>query len=149
MGQSLANLLTHIIFSTKNREMLLDPEVAPRMHAYLGGIARHNKCVPIEIGGVSDHVHLLIAVHPTVAVAELVRLLKANSSKWMHEEVGRPAFAWQTGYGAFSVSESNCDTVREYIRNQAEHHRTRTFQEELIAFLERHGVAYDLQYIWA
>ncbi len=148
MGQSLTNLLTHVIFSTKDRAPFLQPASAPRIHAYLGGIVRHAECIPIEIGGISDHVHMLVAVHPTVAVAKLLALVKANSSTWIHEELRIDSFAWQIGYAAFSVSESNVRAVRQYIQNQEEHHRRRGFQEELTEFLEKNGVAFDPRYVW-
>src|SRR5690606_14606787 len=99
-------------------------------------------------GGSEDHVHLLVSLHPSAAPAEMVRAVKANSSRWMREAVRRP-FAWQAGYGGFSVSASNADAVRRYIRSQAEHHRTMTFQEEFLALLDRHQLAYDPRYVFA
>lgn len=119
------------------------------MHEYLGGIARGIECIAIEVGGVADHVHMLARVHPSVAVADLVRVLKANSSKWMHEEIGETEFAWQRGYAAFSVSQSNADAVWAYIRRQEAHHLKRGFKEELIGFFARHGVSCDERYVWA
>jgi REP element-mobilizing transposase RayT len=148
MGSTLCCHLVHIIFSTKNREPHITPVIAPRLHAYLGGIARNRDCSAVAVGGIEDHVHLLIAVHPSVALADLVRDLKSNSSKWMHEDANTSAFGWQTGYAAFSVSQSSADRVINYIDTQREHHRTTDFREELLAFLEKHKVAYDDRHVF-
>src|SRR5262245_44322871 len=105
----------------------------------MGGIARNEKCVLLAAGGVPDHVHLLVSLSKEIAVADVLRLIKTNSSKWIHETFPAMAsFAWQAGYGAFSVSYSNTDAVKRYIANQAEHHRVKTFQEEFVMFLKRH-----------
>jgi putative transposase len=148
MGSTLCCHLVHIIFSTKDRAPHISPTIAPRLHAYLGGIARNRDCSAIAVGGIEDHVHLLIAIHPSIALADLVRDLKSNSSKWMHEDAGIAAFGWQTGYAAFSVSQSAADRVIEYINTQQEHHQTKGFKEELLAFLERHKIAYDDRYVF-
>ena len=105
--------------------------------------------VALTINGVEDHVHMLLSLPPMVAIAEAMRVVKANSSKWVHEKwPQRAAFAWQTGYGAFSVSQSQAESVKKYISEQEQHHKHTTFQEEFIAFLTRHGIAYDERYIW-
>ncbi len=149
MPQSFADLHCHIVFSTKNRLRSIDGEWQPRLYEYIGGILRKQKCVLTAAGGMPDHVHLLVSLSREMAVAEVVRLIKANSSKWVHEEfVASRGFAWQAGYGAFSVSHSNLDAVKQYIAGQAEHHRVRTFQEEFIEFLKRHEIEYDEKYIW-
>ena len=149
MAHTFTNLLFHIIFSTKDRVPHLDAALRPRLLAYMGGIVRELDATAVCVNGPADHVHLLIAAPPKLAVSDLLRVLKTNSSRWVHAEFPRHAgFAWQTGYGAFSVSHSNADAVRHYILNQEEHHRTVTFQEEYIAFLTRHGIAYDERYIW-
>jgi REP element-mobilizing transposase RayT len=149
MPQSFASLSCHIVFSTKNRLPMIAPELQPRLFAYFGGILPEKKCVLLAAGGVEDHVHLLVSLGREVSVAEVVRLLKANSSKWLHEtEPSLQAFAWQAGYGAFSVSQSNLDVVKHYLANQAEHHRGRTFQEEFLEFLRRHQIEYDERYLW-
>lgn len=149
MGSTLCCHLVHIVFSTKNREPFIAASLAPRLHAYLGGIARNRKCEPVAVGGVDDHVHLLIGVHPSIALADLVRDLKANSSKWMHEGIGDRGFGWQTGYAAFSVSRSNTTDVVNYIHNQREHHATVDFKGEFVAFLDKHGVEFDERYVFA
>ncbi len=149
MAQPLTKLLSHIVFSTKERRALIDAESLPRLHAYLGGIVRAAGGVAIAVGGIADHVHLLVGLPPTVCVADMVRILKANSSKWMHEARGRKLFSWQAGYGAFSVSESNVQTVIRYIREQERHHLKISFQQEFLLHLKKHGVAYDERYIWS
>jgi REP element-mobilizing transposase RayT len=148
MAHTFAKLLTHVTFSTKDREPFLTPDVVPDLLAYMGGIVRtlHGKVV--DSNARPDHYHGLLSLPPTLAVADALRVLKTNSSLWVHETRRRPAFAWQIGYGAFSVSQSNMSTVVEYIRNQERHHRKISFQEEFIGFLKRHGIAYDARYIW-
>ena len=149
MPQSFASLHCHIVFSTKNRLPSIDGEWQARLYEYIGGILRKEKCVLSAAGGMPDHVHLLVSLSREIAVADLVRLIKANSSKWVHETFPTSrAFAWQAGYGAFSVSHSNRDAVKKYIAGQAAHHRVRTFQEEFIEFLKRHDIEYDEKYIW-
>jgi len=148
MAHTFTNLLTHVIFSTKDRLPLLTPDLRADMLAYLAGIVRKLHGKVIESNARPDHVHSLLSLPPTLAVAEALRVLKSNSSLWVHETRRRAAFAWQTGYGAFSVSQSNVPTVANYIRKQDQHHRKVSFQEEFIAFLKRHGIAYDERYIW-
>ena len=149
MAHTFTNLLYHIIFSTKDRRPQITPELMPDLQAYLGGIVRQLGGVAIEIGGVEDHVHILAKLKPTVTISESLNKIKSNSSGWVHET--KPAssgFAWQEGYGAFTVSESQVDLVRQYIRNQEEHHRKQSFHEEYIEFLKRHEVEYDPRYVW-
>jgi putative transposase len=148
MAQTFASLLTHVIFSTKNREPLIAREFQAELWAYLGGIVRNLDGKALVINGTADHVHLLVSLPPTVSVADAVRVIKANSSKWLHQK-RHASFAWQNGYGAFSVSSSAAPEVIEYIRRQEEHHRRMTFQEELVGFLKKHQVEYDKRYIWA
>ena len=149
MGQTFTSLLTHVIFSTKGRLPLLDQDIRPRLFAYMGGIIRELGGVDLIVNGPADHVHQLVSLPPTVGLSAVMRVQKANSSKWVHEQWPRQqAFAWQSGYGAFSVSRSNVETVREYIAKQEEHHKRVTFQEEFLAFLKRHGIAYDERYLW-
>ena len=147
MPQSYTSLAVHLIFSTKNRLPQITPQLQARLHAYMGGIVRRNDCVPLQIGGVPDHVHLLIGLHPSRAVDEMVRLVKSNSSKWVHETVKSADFAWQAGYSAFSVSASNQERVTAYIANQERHHRKMTFKEEVEEFLKKHRVKYGPE-IW-
>jgi REP element-mobilizing transposase RayT len=148
MAHTVTNLLSHVIFSTKDRLPLLTPDLHADMLAYLCGIIRKLHGKVIESNARPDHVHCLLSLPPTVAVAEALRVLKSNSSLWAHETRSHPSFAWQTGYGAFSVSQSNVPDVVRYIQGQDQHHRKVTFQEEFIAFLKRHGIAYDDRYIW-
>jgi putative transposase len=149
MPQSFASLHCHIIFSTKHRQPWIDAEWQPRLVEYVGGTLRNHKCSLVAAGGVPDHVHLLISLSRQMAVADMVRLIKSNSSVWVHENIpARADFAWQTGYGAFAVSFSQIHAVRQYIARQEEHHRIKTFQEEFIEFLPRHEIEYDLRYLW-
>jgi REP element-mobilizing transposase RayT len=120
----------------------------PRIHSYLGGVIRGIEAVALDIGGTTDHVHLLIGLKQTHALADVLRILKGDSSKWIHEELGLIDFAWQEGYGAFTVSKSDVDAVRRYVQAQEEHHRKRTFQEEYRALLERDGIDFDERFLW-
>jgi REP-associated tyrosine transposase len=146
MAHSYTNLLFHIVFGTAGRRPLIDDAFQPRLYKYLGGTIRGLKGVCLEIGGVEDHVHILSKLPPTISVSDFLEKLKANSSKW-GKSVKR-SFGWQGGYSAFTVSESQSERVRQYIRNQREHHKKATFEEELIALLEAHGLAYDPNHLW-
>jgi putative transposase len=149
MPQSFTCLHYHLVFSTKHRLPQITEELAPRLYAYLGGILRTDKGCLIAVGGMPDHVHLLARVGKQTSVARALRVLKANSSKWVHETFpDRRDFAWQTGYGAFAVSYSHLSRIQHYIAHQAEHHRTVTFQDEYRAFLRRHHIEYDERYLW-
>jgi putative transposase len=149
MGHTFANLLVHVIFSTKGRAPMLDENLRVRLFPYMGGIVRDLQSTALIINGPSDHVHLLLTLSAIHSIADVMRVVKANSSKWVHEHwPSRSDFAWQAGYGAFSVSESNSERVKQYIADQEVHHRTVTFQEEFVAFLKRHRIAYDGRYIW-
>ena len=148
MPSTHLSLHFHVVFSTKNREPRISTEWRDRLHAYLGGVARTSGAIPEAIGGVADHVHLLLGLPATARLADVVRDIKAVSSKWMHEEACDRAFAWQEGYGAFTVSPSHREIVRNYIARQEEHHRKRTFQEEYLELLQRCGVDSDERYLW-
>jgi putative transposase len=148
MPQSFASLHCHIVFCTKNRQPNIDAELHPRLFEYVGGILRNNSSSLIAAGGMPDHVHLLVSLGRTLAVADVVRLIKTNSSSWFHDEIQFPEFRWQTGYGAFAVSYSNIEAVKEYIANQPEHHRARSFQDEFREILSRHGLEWDERYVW-
>jgi putative transposase len=149
MSHRFTSLLTHLIFSTKNRFPYLDPELAPRTHAYLAGIINHMGGTALIINGAVDHVHLLFDNSPTVSISDCVRTLKSNSSKWIHETFHDPSkFAWQRGYAAFSVSKSECDRVFAYVESQQEHHRRWTYQDEVRRFLKQHGLECDERYMW-
>jgi REP-associated tyrosine transposase len=143
------NLLYHIVFSTKDRIPLITNELQEELYCYIGGIIRAEGGVQLEIGGMTDHIHILAKIKPAISVSEMLAKIKANSSKWANDhKMKMRKFGWQEGYAAFSVSESQVISVREYIRNQKEHHREQTFQEEFIALLERHGIEYDPRYLW-
>lgn len=149
MSHTYTNLLTHVTFSTKNRAAHIDDDLKPRLLPYMGGILRELGAKAVAINAQPDHVHLLVALPPTLAVADAMRVLKTNSSRWVHEQwPSRRVFGWQTGYGAFSVSRSNVEVVTSYIASQDEHHRTLTFQDEFLTLLKKHGIAYDERYIW-
>ncbi len=147
MAGTYTNLLYHIVFSTKNRIPLISTALKEEMYAYVGGIIRAEGRTLLEIGGVADHVHVLLKHKPTIAVAEILNRIKANSSKWVHEKRMSRAFAWQDGYSAFSVSESQVAAVRHYIQNQASHHERLSFKDELRALLERHGIPFEDRYL--
>ena len=143
------NLLTHIVFSTKDRLPYLREERRHDVFTYMGGIIRELKGSALNVNGVQDHVHILVRLPASLAVARAVEIVKTNSSRWIHQRrVLHRSFAWQAGYAAFSVSESQVDDVSSYIMSQEDHHRKVTFQEELIAFLERSHIQYDERYIW-
>jgi REP element-mobilizing transposase RayT len=149
MPQSLSNVILHIIFSTKDREPWLDPNVRPRMHAYLATICRDLAGERVRVGGVADHVHIVTTLPRTLSQADLIEQIKKASSKWIKTLDARYlCFFWQRGYGAFSVSPSQLEAVLEYVDKQQEHHRTRTFQEEYRELLHKHGVEFDERYIW-
>jgi REP element-mobilizing transposase RayT len=147
MAQSLARVIVHFVFSTKNREPLLTSEARQRTFQYLGGTLNAIDCPVIVVGGVADHVHLLFVLHRTMSISKAVEELKKESSKWGKDNV-HPDFYWQNGYGAFSVSPSNVSQVRAYIENQEQHHRTMTFQEEFRNLLRRHEIEWDERYVW-
>jgi putative transposase len=149
MAHSFTHLLSHIVFSTKNHAPYLDRELKDRLFPYMSGIIHELDGSVSAIAGTENHVHLLFRLPAAEPLADAMRLLKTNSSRWVHETwATRRSFAWQTGYGAFSVSQSVADEIVRYIQNQEEHHRSMTFQEELIALLERHGIEYDERYMW-
>jgi putative transposase len=148
MPSTHSSLHIHIVFSTKERIPFIHPEWKPDLHAFLGGCLKRLDAFPQEIGGVADHVHLLIGIKPVHAIADLVREAKRVSSEWVKEAQHVQKFAWQEGYGAFSVSKSAVPSVRKYIQEQEKHHRRRTFQEEYLEFLEKNGIEYDERYLW-
>jgi putative transposase len=150
MAQSFAEINVHLIFSTKDRHPFLpDPSERALLHQFLGGILRKLGCPAIIVGGVEDHVHVLCLLSRSRSAAEVVRELKRGSSLWLKgQREGLSDFAWQSGYGIFSVSHSLVDQVRDYIAHQEEHHRRTTFQDEFRQFLQRHTIAYDERYLW-
>ena len=139
----------HCVFSTKERHSLIPPSLRERLRPFLGGIARQNEMKAIEIGGMPDHVHILLSLPSTLAVAKGLQLIKGGSSKWVHDTFPEHRrFRWQIKYGAFSVSVSQLDKIIQYIKNQEEHHRKKTFQEEFLALLKKHRITYDERYLW-
>jgi putative transposase len=149
MPHSYTNLLYHLVFSTKERRPWLDADLRPRLFEYLGGAIRSQGGFAILINGVADHIHILARFRQDKALSEVLRDIKANSSGWIHRTFPTLAsFAWQQGYGAFTVSPSQEDRVRQYIANQEVHHRTVSFQEEFVALLRAHGIEFDERYLW-
>ena len=149
MPHSYVSNLMHCVFSTKERLPLITPELEYRLSPYLGGIARENTMKALAIGGTSHHIHALLSLPATMSFAKAVQLIKGGSSKWVHDTFSEyRKFAWQEGYGAFSVSASQANRTIAYINNQKEHHRKRTFEEEFIELLDRHGVEYDRRYVF-
>lgn len=149
MPQSLASVYLHVVFSTKHCVPAIAPDLQPRLYQYLAGTASANEAKLLDAGGVADHVHLLISLGRETTIAGLVRTLKAGSSRWVHDPFpGRRDFAWQAGYGAFSVGFPELPAVRAYIAGQEEHHRAGSFQDEFRGLLTRHGVAWDERYVW-
>ncbi len=149
MAQSLSKIYVHLIFSTKNRERTLPDEIRQDLHAYMGGTLKGLTCPPIEINSEPDHLHALFLLGRTVALSEIVGQLKKSSNDWLRRRDPQFAsFLWQAGFGAFSVSQSQLEDVRAYIRNQREHHRSKLFQEEFRAFLDSYEVEFDERYVW-
>jgi len=150
MAQSLAQLWTHLIFSTKERyPFLSDPTGRADMHGYLARVLRTHDCPTLEVGGCDDHVHALFALSRNQSIAQIVKEIKRTSSAWIKTVERRYSkFHWQNGYGAFSVSQSHVSQVRNYILHQEQHHRRKTFQDEFRAFLKRYEIEYDERYLW-
>ncbi len=149
MANTYTSLHYHLIFSTKNRQPWISQKIELRIWKFLGGIARQHGMTALQIGGIEDHIHALITSPPTNAPSRIAQLLKGESSRWIHETFrDLRRFAWQDGYGAFSVSRSNLPEVIRYIQNQREHHKRKTFQEEYIDFLRAYGIEYDERYVW-
>ena len=148
MADSYTNLLYHIVFSTKDRRPLITPEHEVRLYDYLGGTIRKVGGVSLEINGTEDHIHLLAKLRPDCALSDVLRELKANATGWMHDVFPSVKnFSWQRGYGAFTVSQSNVESVRRYIARQKEHHRKSSFRDEFIQFLKENGIKYDERFI--
>ena len=149
MSHSHTKLIYHCIFSTKHRQPLLNDDLRASVCSYIAGILRQSGNHLVRAGGTTDHLHLLVELKQDTPIAEAMRVVKANSSKWVNENLpSERRFAWQTGYGAFSVSSSAVPSVLEYIDNQETRHRCRSFQEEYLALLERHGITCDERHMW-
>ncbi len=141
MSHTYFQNVMHVVFSTKERCKTIPADMKERLWSYTAGICKRQKVFVHSIGGMEDHIHLLLQFPATIAISDAIKEIKANSSGWMSDEIGK--FAWQEGYGAFSVSRSNIPAVVKYIQNQERHHRKINFEEEFIAFLEKHGIEYD------
>ncbi len=149
MAQSLSKVYVHMVFSTKNRQLLIDDEIKPQLFDYIGGICRSLDCNPVKVGGYNDHVHILCLLSKKITQITLLEQVKKKSSKWIKTKDDKyEHFYWQDGYGIFSVNPYEIQTVVEYIENQNEHHTKKTFQEELRAFLKKYKVDYDEKYVW-
>jgi putative transposase len=149
MAHTYSSNLVHCVFSTKNRVRWITPEVQEILWPYIGGIARNHGFQALAVGGTEDHAHALLVLPPAVAIAKAVQIVKAASSKWLHDTQPKlRGFAWQEAYGAFSISKSHADDTVAYIRNQPEHHSKRDFQQEFVAFLKKNGVQYDPVHMW-
>jgi REP element-mobilizing transposase RayT len=149
VAHSFTSSLYHCTFSTKGRRRFIDGDLQSRLWPFMGGIARKNRMKALTIGGVEDHVHLLLSIPSTMAIAKAIQLIKGGASAWVHEIFHEHRdFAWQEGYGAFSLGISQVDRTIAYIEFQAEHHRHKSFQEEFLAFLKKHRIEYDERYIW-
>ena len=149
MGQSLVKNYLHIVFSTKNRQHLIYPEIEMELYSYLAGICNNLECYPIKIGGHTDHVHVLCSLSKKLPLIKLLEELKSHSSKWKKTKDNRlNNFYWQNGYGAFSVNYQGLNAVQKYIENQHEHHKKKTFQDEYRLFLQEYQADYDERYVW-
>ncbi|MBS1802172.1 MAG: IS200/IS605 family transposase [Acidobacteria bacterium] len=147
MSHTYCRSLLHCVFSTKERRRSISPEIQSRLWAYIGGIARNHGIKALSVGGSDDHIHILISIPSTITIADAMRVIKSESSRWMHE-VGKIAkFEWQEGYGAFSIGYSQLQATLTYIADQQEHHRKQDFQAEFIAFLKKNNLEYDMQYV--
>jgi len=149
MPQSLANVLVHLIFSTKNRHPLIRSDVEDELYRYLVSVCRACDCPAHQVGGTENHVHIVCSLSRTTTVSKLIEEIKKSSSKWIKTKGGRCAkFSWQNGYGAFSIGQSQLPAVKRYIARQKEHHRKKTFQEEFREFLVKYRIQYDERYVW-
>jgi REP element-mobilizing transposase RayT len=149
MANTFTSLHYHIIFSTKNREPWIGPDIEQRVWSYLGGIARENGLKALVVGGIENHVHLSLGVPASMSVSKALQLIKGASSGWIKETFsGMSGFTWQDGYAAFTVSKSQIPDVETYIRNQRDHHRVKSFEEEYRAFLHKHEISYDEKYLF-
>ncbi len=150
MPQSYTNLIYHLVYSTKERQTLITNALQPRLYEYIGGMIRKRGGICLEIGGMSDHIHILAKLKPDSALSDIMRDLKANSTGWMHDVFPEMKdFTWQRGYGAFTVSSSQVKTVRDYIANQEEHHKKNgSFRDEFIKLLRVNEIEFDEKYLW-
>jgi len=149
MSQSLVKIYTHIVFSTKDRTRLIQPNIEEKLHRYLAGICQELECHPVQVGGHTDHIHILCTLSKKIALIKLVEELKSHSSKWIKtQDAELRKFYWQSGYGAFSVNPTEIARAQQYVENQHEHHKTISFQDEYRAFLNKYNVTFDERYVW-
>lgn len=149
MPQSLASILIHLVFSTKHREPFITPDIEPELYPYLSTVFRECQSPALIIDGTADHIHILFALHRTQSISTVVEEIKKRSSKWVKaKDASFKNFAWQAGYGAFSIGQSNVAAVKKYITNQKVHHAKKTFQDEYRGLLRKYEIGYDEQYVW-
>ncbi|MGA3009784.1 MAG: IS200/IS605 family transposase [Terracidiphilus sp.] len=148
MAHTYCSSLFHCVFSTRERQRTIAPEIQDRLWAYMGGIARENEMKALAAGGTDDHAHILLSLPSSVTIAEAMRKIKSGSSRWLHESCGLTGFEWQEGYGAFTIGLSQVDAAVAYITGQKEHHQKRDFQAEFVAILKQHRIEYDPRYVW-
>ena len=149
MPHTYSRILLLVVFSTKNRRPSLNGEITSRLFPYMGGIIRESDAKMLAVNGTTDHVHLLLSLPTGLSITDLMRTVKTRSSKWIHETMsGARSFAWQPGCGAFSVSESNVEQVKQYIADQEEHHRKVSFMEECLMLLRKHSIEFDEEMLW-
>jgi len=149
MGHSYTQCTIHYVFSTKERRNLISSDMEKRLWGYMGGIATQHQMIAHAIGGVENHVHLLLTIPTTMTISKAIQLIKGGSSKWINETFPtQQNFSWQEGYGAFSVSVTGIPRTTEYIHNQATHHQTISFEDEFIQFLNKHGLEYDPKHVF-
>ena len=150
MGNSYVSFYMHYIFSTKQRLPLIVPEIQDRLWPYMVGIARQNNLKALAVGGMPDHIHLVLSLPATISISKAIQIIKGNSAKWINENFDTPShFSWQKGYGAFSINISILQNTIRYIQKQPEHHRHKSFKEEYLGFLKKNEVVYDERYVWA
>lgn len=148
MGHTYTSTLMHCVFSTKDRRNLIPEEIQPKLWAYIGGIARQRGIKALAVGGTENHAHVLLSLPPVMPLAKAVQQIKGLSSKWLREHCGQTRFAWQEGYGAFSIGATQVNAATEYIHSQQDHHRKRDFQAEFILFLKKNRMEFDPRYVW-
>ena len=149
MSQSLSKIYVHIVFSTKNREQMISDEIKEELFNYLGGVCKNLECNPIQVGGYRDHIHILCLLSKKITLVKLLEEVKSASSKWIKTKGEKFSdFYWQSGYGAFSVNPTEIEVVTNYIRNQEEYHKVKSFQDEYRAFLKKYDVQYNEDYVW-
>ena len=149
MANTYSQLFYHLVFSTKHRKRYIDISIENRVWSYIGGIARKHDLTALQVGGIEDHIHALVMAKPKIAPCSIPQWLKVESSKWIHDDFPLLSkFAWQDGYGIFSVSRSQTPEVIAYIQNQREHHKRQTFEEEYLSLLDLHGIEYDARFVF-